>query len=77
MGSSSSSKSEMVEGLEGGGSGLKRLAEIIATRGPKTVSGTGFFEDLSIAMSRESWSLLESLCAGDSEGSLKVKTKVQ
>lgn len=77
VGSSSSHKSEVDEGLEGGGSGLKRLAEIIAIKGPKTFSCTAFLEDFNVAMSLESWSLLESLCAGDSEGSVKVKTKVQ
>ena len=36
MGSSSSGNSvREEEGLEGGGSGLKRLAEIMATRGPQ------------------------------------------
>ena len=74
MGSSSSAKSEMAEGLAGGGSGLKRLAEIIDTRGPKTFSCTGFLEDFNTEMSLVSWSLLESLCAGDSKGSVKVKT---
>lgn len=74
IGSSSSSKSE---GLAGGGSGLKRLHEIMDTRGPKTFSCTGFLEDFNIEMRRVSWRRLESLCAGDSEGSVKVKTKVQ
>ena len=53
MGSSSSGNSvmELEVGLEGGGSGLKRFAEIMATRGPKTFSCTGFLEDFNMETS--------------------------